>query len=334
MAKFFRVFLMVLAVLVIVYCFGPAPKRPVFSNALIALPAEANSLEKWIAHKEANHHLRPNNEARIVWANDSIKTKTEYAIVYLHGFSASQEEGNPTHRDIARQFGANLYLARLAEHGIDTVDQLIHYNGENLWESAKEAYAIGKQLGHKVILMGTSTGGSVALQLAAAYPDIAGLVLISPNIRIDDANAWLLNNHWGKQIAQLVIGSKYRFAGDARPIYRQYWNYEYRVESLVQLQEYLETAMVPETFNKVKQPSLTLAYYKNEIERDSVVKVSAMRDMYAALGTPANNKRFVEVTTTGNHVQGSPIKSKDVEGVKREIASFLKEVMKLKPLDN
>jgi len=320
----------VMAVSVIVYALGPAPAKPVFSAALQTLPNDAASLEKFVSDNEVKHRLRPNNEARIVWANDSLKTKTAYAIVYLHGFSASQEEGNPTHRDIAKQFGANLYLARLAEHGIDTVDQLLNYNGENLWESAKAAYAIGKQLGNKVILMGTSTGGSVALQLAATYPDIAGLVLISPNIRINDPSAWLLNNHWGKQIAQLVLGSKYRYAGDARPIYQQYWNYEYRVESLVNLQEYLETAMVPETFEKVKQPVLTLAYYKNEKEQDHVVKVSAMRDMYAAVGTTAEKKRWVEMTTTGDHIQGSPIKGKDVEGVKREIDAFLKDVMGMK----
>jgi alpha-beta hydrolase superfamily lysophospholipase len=173
----------------------------------------------------------------------------------------------------------------------------------------------------------------VALQLAASYPDIAGLVLISPNIAINDPNAWMLNNHWGKQIAQLVVGSQYRTVSDSRPIYQQYWNYTYRIESLVALQEYLETAMVPATFNRVKQPVLTLAYYKNEMEQDPVVKVSAMRDMFAALGTPAGQKRFVEMAGTGDHVQGSPIKSKDVEGVKKAIANFLQNVMQLAPAD-
>src|SRR5258708_7415518 len=77
-------------------------------------------------------------------------------------------------------------------------------------KSAKEALAIGRQLGNKVILMGTSTGGTFALQLAATYPDqVAALVLLSPNIAINDPNAWLLNNHWGLQIAHLVTGGNY-----------------------------------------------------------------------------------------------------------------------------
>jgi alpha-beta hydrolase superfamily lysophospholipase len=171
------------------------------------------------------------------------------------------------------------------------------------------------------------------LQLAASFPEIAGVVLISPNIAINDPNAWMLNNHWGKQLANMVIGSKYRTVSDTRPIYQQYWNHTYRIESLVALQEYMETAMVPATFNKVKQPVLTLAYYKNEKEQDPVVKVSAMREMFAALGTPASQKRFVEMTTTGDHVQGSPIKSKDVEGVKKAIADFLQTVMQLTPVN-
>jgi pimeloyl-ACP methyl ester carboxylesterase len=57
--------------------------------------------------------------------------------------------------------------------------------------------AIGRQLGNKVIIMGTSTGGTNALQLAAAYPnDVEALILLSPNIAINDPNAWLLNNPW------------------------------------------------------------------------------------------------------------------------------------------
>ena len=46
---------------------------------------------------ESRRPVKPENEARIIWQNDSLKNKTEYAVVYLHGFSASQEEGDPVH---------------------------------------------------------------------------------------------------------------------------------------------------------------------------------------------------------------------------------------------
>jgi pimeloyl-ACP methyl ester carboxylesterase len=301
---------------------------------MVEVPAEPLSLENYIVANEAAHKVKANNQARIVWANDSLKQKTEYAIVYLHGFSASQEEGNPVHRNIAKTFGCNLYLSRLAEHGIDTSDQLQNLTATNYWESAKQALAIGKQLGNKVILMGTSTGGTQALQLAAAFPnDVAATILYSPNIAINDGNAWLLNNHWGLQIARLVKGSKYLDPADQRPIYQQYWNKPYRLEALAQLQEMLETTMLPSTFKKITQPTLLLYYYKDENNQDKVVKVSAMQKMFEQLATPANLKVQKAMPLTEDHVMASPIKSKDVEGVERETKLFMKQVLQL-PLLN
>ena len=161
---------------------------------------------------------------------------------------------------------------------------------DRLWNSAKEAYTIGKQLGNKIILMSTSTGGTLALKLAAEYPDIAGLILLSPNIAINDPNAWLLNNHWGLQIAHLIQG-KYVHAKDTTALYARYWYPKYRMESAVQLEELIETTMKESTFQKVKQPTLVLYYYKDEEHQDPVVKVSAMKRMFTQLVTPEDQKR-------------------------------------------
>ncbi len=318
-------------VLVIIYFAGPSPATPAYSKVMPPIPSTSVALENYISQKEKQHHLKPDNEAHIIWDNDSLKNKTDYAIVYLHGFSASQFEGAPTHVNIAKMFGCNLYLSRLAEHGIDTVDALVNLTADKYWETAREALAIGKQLGKKVILMGTSTGGTNALQLAATYPDdIAALILLSPNIAINDPNAWILNNHWGIQIANMVKGSPYNTAGDTRPVYKQYWNYQYRLEAAVALEEYLETTMIPETFEKVKQPVLMLYYYKDEQHQDHVVKVSAMKKMYEELGTQANLKHEVAMPNTGDHVIGSPFKSHDAIGVQNEIGKFMEDVLGMK----
>jgi pimeloyl-ACP methyl ester carboxylesterase len=317
--------------LIVIYVAGPAPSKPVYSNTFPQVPADAAPLEKYILEKESRHHIKPGNEARIVWYNDRLKNKTEYSIVYLHGFSASQFEGAPTHTNIAKMFGCNLYLSRLAEHGIDTVDALINLTADKYWQSAKEALAIGKQLGNKVILLTTSTGGTNALQLAATYPDdVAALILLSPNIAINDPNAWLLNNHWGKQIANMVIGSPYNTAKDTSATYKQYWNYHYRLEGAVALEELLETTMTPETFKKVKQPVLLLYYYKDVEHQDKVVKVSAMKKMFDELGTDKKYKREFAMPNTGDHVIGSPYKSHDAAGVQKKIEEFMKNVLQLK----
>lgn len=315
--------LAILVILLAVYLAGPSPSTPKYDLTLPAVPSDPAELVKNIADGEAQHNLKKNNEARIVWANDSAPTKTPYSIVYLHGFSASQEEGEPVHRNVARHFGYNLYLSRLSEHGIDTTDQLINLTADSYWESAKRALMIGRQLGNKVILMGTSTGGTLAIKLAAEYPDVAAIVLMSPNVEINDPSAWMLNNHWGKQIAEKVVGSAYMTATDRRPENLQYWNSPYRIEALVNLQELVETSMNTSTFERVKQPALLLYYYKDEVHQDSVVKVSAAKKMFEQLGTPANLKKAIAMPNTGNHVIGSYIKSKDVEGVQREIINWM-----------
>jgi len=322
--------LLIPVILAGVYFAGPSPATPVYSKEMPAVPADPAGLEAYIANNEAQHKLKPDNEARIVWA-DSLKHRTEYAIVYLHGFLASQGEGAPLHRDIARKFGYNLYLSRLAEQGIDTVDQMVNLTADEYWESAKQALAIGERLGKKVILIGTSTGGSLALQLAATYPDsVAALILMSPNIAIHDPNAWVLNNHWGLMIARKVNGGPYlKSPKDWGPKFRQYWYPNSRLEGAVALEELLETTMNKETFGKVHQPVGVFYYYKDDAHQDTTVKVSAMLTMFDQLGTPADQKYKQAFTEAGDHVICSPIRSREAEGVERAVQKFMTDILHL-----
>lgn len=332
--KWLKWLLLIPVLLYILYLLGPSPSTPVYNKEMPAVPSAPAALETYIRDNEARHKLKPDNEARIVWASDSSRSMTEYAIVYLHGFSASQGEGDPVHRYTARRYGCNLYLSRMAEHGIDTPEAMVNLTADEYWESAKQALAIGQQLGKKVILMGTSTGGSFALQLAAAFPDkVAGLILMSPNIAINDPNAWLVNNHWGLQIAHMVTGSPYIISKeDFGPLYRQYWYPKYRSEAVVALEEYLETAMVKATFEKVTQPVEMLYYYKDPVHQDSTVKVSAALEMFDQLGTPANLKYKAAIPEAGTHVICSSIRSHDVESVKAGVDHFMTAILHLTPL--
>lgn len=314
------------------YFLGPQPSAPIFDPVMPVVPDEADALEAYVSTQESKHIIKPDNEARIIWA-DSSRKKTTYSVVYLHGFSASQMEGDPIHRKFAKQFGCNLFLARLSDHGIDTTETLLQFTADRFWQSAKEALAIGKRIGDNVILISTSTGGTAALMLAAEYPDdVAALINMSPNIAINDPAAFLLNDPWGLQIARLVMGSKYRewIAEEQRATY---WNNKYRLEALVQLEELVEQSMTKQTFSKVTQPSLTLYYYKNEEEQDPEVKVSAMLKMNSQLSTPDSLKVAVAIPNAGAHVLGSPMVSKDVEGVYRNIEKFAMEKLHLKPVN-
>lgn len=326
--KFLKWGLAILALLSVIYFTGPKPKAARFSAQLPEITDTGYALEFRVGNEEYGYPVKPDNQARIVWHDSILKQRTRYAVVYLHGFSASQKEGDPVHLAFAQALGANLYLSRLAEHGLQSDEALLNMTATSLWESAKQAYAIGKQLGDSVILMSTSTGGTLSLMLAAQqYPEIAGLVMLSPNIQIKDPNAWLLNNPWGLQIARLVKGSNYNHPRDTTARYRAYWNNPYRLESITELQELVESQMTSATFRKVNQPLLLLYYYRDEAHQDPVVSVEAMQQMFAEVSTPAALKRSIAIPNAGDHVIGSPIKSADVPAVEKECLRFAKEVI-------
>lgn len=320
--KLFRNLGIVAGILVLVYWLGPKPEFPTLKLNLPELP-NVSELDNYIKQKEAAFPIKPGNEARIVWADTPGKI-TDYAFVYLHGFTASSEEGEPLHRETAARYKANLYIARLPEHGVISKNPMENYTIANQWEGACEALAIGLKLGKKVVLMGTSTGGTLAMILAEHFKNqVHSLILYSPNIRLNDPYAYLLNNHWGKQIAAIVLGGdQYKVANPDKAAIA-YWHTQYSINALVELQEMLEQQMTPAHWLKITQPTLILAYYKNDQEQDQVVKVSAMVDAYQGLGTPDKNKKIIKLPNPGNHVIGSKHKSKDLEAVRKETFDFL-----------
>jgi pimeloyl-ACP methyl ester carboxylesterase len=322
-----------IVLLLAIYFIGSRPDRPAYDPQIPIISSDSRTLENYIAENERKHKLKPDNEARIVWA-DSSHRKTEYAVVYLHGFSASQKEGDPVHLRFARDFGCNLFLSRLSDHGVDTTETLLYFTADRVWNSAKEALAIGNAIGEKVILVSTSTGATLALKLASEFPDrIHALINLSPNIAINNPAAFLLNDPWGLQIARAVMGGKYRNTG-ADEIKSRYWNNKYRLESLVQLQELVETSMTEETFSRIKHPSLLLYYYKNDKEQDPEVKVSAMLEMHEQLATPDSLKVQKAVPNAGAHVIGGSLASKDVETVYSEIEKFAVEKLHMSKTAN
>ena len=315
----------------IIYFLGPKVESPSLSTDLPKVTSDLVRLESEITAREiANTAIKPDNEARIVWF-DSIPKKTDYSIVYLHGWSASQEEGDPIHLETAKRYGCNLYLPRLAGHGLFEDEPMLNLTANQVINSAKHAIAVGKQLGEKVILMGTSTGGTLALHLAGGDNDIASLLLYSPNIEIYDPNAKLLAKPWGLQLARIVKDSDYHEFDREIDLKNKYWTTKYRLEALTHLQAMVDHTMVSETFNAVTQPTFLGYFYKNDSIQDNVVSVPAMLNMFNELGTEDSLKRKVAFPNTGNHVMTSYISSKDLESVKIETNRFFEEILQIQP---
>jgi len=331
MKKFLTTTSILIIILLITYLSGPQFPKPELNRNLPSIQLQTSEAESYIRNKESGKKIKPDNESRIIWANDSLKNKTSYCLLYLHGFSASWYEGNPTNIDFAHRYGMNLYLPLLASHGIDTTEALIDMTPDRLYESAKEALVVAQSLGNKVILMSTSTGGTLSLKLASEFPDlISGLILYSPNVAINNGAAFILSKPWGLQIARKVYHGNYRITNsDFASEDCRYWNCKYRLEAVVYLQQLVESTMRKETFQKVKMPVFLGYYYKDEENQDQVVKVDAMLKMYDELGTQENQKQKVAFPEAGNHPIACKLFSKSWQDVEKASYQFVEEKLGL-----
>jgi len=320
-----------LALGALTYWMGPRPSTPTFAVPSFAPAAHLQALEDEIAATErAEPGIKPGCEATIIWADSSRKEKTKYAFLYLHGFGASRQEGAPVHEHLARLFGANLFLARLDEHGVEEGDHnLLALTADSYVESAERAYQIAQQLGDSVVIIGTSAGGALGLFLAARHPEIKALVTWSPCIRLFTDLSGVLAGPWGLQLARLMRGGEHNDWTFRKPEMVHYWTNHQRFEGITQFATFLETAMVPTTFQKVHCPVFVGYYYKSETEQDRVVSVEAMLEMLQQLGTSTDKKRAVAFPNAGDHVIASAITSADWEGVERESAQFLQSFLQL-----
>ena len=182
---------------------------PALVNAA-AWPQLPDDIEAWLADTErrvaAQYALIPDTEKRVTWHGEP-GTRTPHAVVNLHGFSATRQETAPLAEQVATALGANLFETRLSGHG-HTKQPMHEVRAEDWLADTAEALAIGARLGDRIIVIGTSTGGTLALAMSnhQAADTVSDIVLISPNIQPSDANAAWLTRPAGPLIARLVAG--------------------------------------------------------------------------------------------------------------------------------
>lgn len=181
--------------------------------AMVPPPADLRALPAWLATGERDAGVTDTAvAARVVFAaGESAPARTAWSVVYLHGFSATRQETAPLAEDIARQLGANLFETRLRGHGLPG-DSLGHVTAGDWLRDARRALDIGRQLGDSVLVIGTSTGGTLgvwlATQPAAERVGLHTLVLISPNFGPRDKAATVLTWPWAEVVLPYIMPSR------------------------------------------------------------------------------------------------------------------------------
>jgi len=331
MNRILRILLTVLLFLTFLYVVGPEFPTPKLTRELPKIEVQLNKLDQYLVEKERKLPVKPGNESIVIWANDSLRKQTGWCLLYLHGFSASRMEGFPTHVNFASHFGMNAYLPRLASHGLDVPDPLVDMTPDLLYNSAKEALRIAHLLGKKVVIMSTSTGGTLSLKLAADFPELVDvLILLSPNVAINNPGAFLLSKPWGLQIARQIFHHKYRYVNPNQNDEEcKYWNCYYRLEAIVYLQQIVDETMTEEVFEKVKTPVFLGYYFKDKKRQDPVVRIDAALNMFDELGIPSELKQK-QAFDAGVHVIGCGMYSKAQHEVEEATIRFGEDILHIK----
>lgn len=291
------------------------------------LPDNLRLLDQFISDSELRSGpIKPDNEARIVWAREPYK-KTKYSLVYLHGFSASQGEGDPLHRRFASAIGANLYLSRLDSHGKEP-RAFSKLTAQSYLDSAVQAIEIGKKLGDKCIVMGNSTGGLLAVYLASKMDGISGLFLYSPLIDFASPNVSLLKKKAVHLVANVFFPNyKLKRENKTSQEISKYWYERYSFKGVISLVELVDACSSTNVFQNVKQPVFMGYYYKSEVLQDPTVSVKAMLAMFDSLGTAEESKRKKVYVDAESHVITSPLTSSVYQDVLEDSLDFFRDVI-------
>ena len=280
MLKFIgRVFLALIALVVLVVgLVALGPRERIERGAAVAA---MQGVEATIAAREAAFDdITPGAEARVIWATEP-ETRTPLSILYLHGFSATSEEIRPVPDNLAEALGANLIFARLTGHG-QTGAALGAAQAGQWVDDAALFLDLARAAGERVLVIGTSTGATLAAY-AAADPDMgrdmAGIVMVSPNFRVANRAGVLMELAFARAYVPYLVGEERGFE-PLNDWQARYWTTRYGSGALTSLGTLMRETRAQD-FGAVSVPVLAIFS-----EQDRVVSAVATREILGGWGGP------------------------------------------------
>ncbi len=224
--------------------------------------------------------ITPGTEKRVIRA-DVGQARTDWAVVYVHGFSATSQEIRPVPDRVAQALGAHLVFTRLQGHGRGA--QAMATGTVAGWMAdVAEALAAARSLGDRVLVISTSTGGTLmaaAAQDPALMQQVAGIVFVSPNFGINNPLAPLLTWPAARYWLPMLAGARRGFTpkNDAQA---RYWTTEYPSVAAMPLAALVKTVG---QLDPGKATTPALFWYSDS---DQVVRPDLTADVAARWGGP------------------------------------------------
>lgn len=279
-----------------------------------------DQIDQYLAASENRFtDIRSGTEKKIIWADSNSPSITPYSIVYIHGFSASRQEVAPLCDRLAKHLSANLFYTRLTGHG-RSGEAMREVTVDALLNDANEALEIGKRTGNKVILIGSSTGGTLATWLSTrqSSDSIAAIILLSPNFGLKRKESELLLFPWGKTILNLLEGEYYSFT-PVNELQDKYWTTRYPTNALLSMIGLVDLVRQNATSN-VNIPALVL--YS---EKDKIIDIELIKSQFQQFASPI--KKLVPIPNSTDPQQhilaGDALSPVSTDDVLKTITEFL-----------
>ncbi len=277
----------------------------------------------FLEHMEGNYEdIVPGTEKRIVWANDSTREKTDISLVYLHGYSATRQETAPLTEIIADELNANVYYTRLDGHG-RTGEALGRARATSWIADTRQAIDIGQRIGRKVIVIGTSTGGTLATWLAAENdePDVLAYILLSPNFGPRDPKSHMLNWPWSSLWIPLVVPEMRSWEAENAQ-HEKYWTTSYPFKGLFEMMALVKMV------NEKDLSQMTRPIFCIFSPDDPVVDAKLIEKAYQRFGSQVKEKLLITDAENGNlHVlAGDILAPKRTQRIADKIVDFINRV--------
>ena len=205
---------------------------------------------------------------------------TEFAIVYLHGFSATRMELHPLVDQLADNLQANVFYTRLTGHG-RSENAMLDGSVAAWQQDAKDALALAQRLGNKVIVIGTSTGGTLATWLNAntnAVETPVATILISPNFAVKSRSAELLQWRVGRWLVKALKGDYYAFTPH-NDFHATYWTERYPFDAIAPMLDLVDEVA------DIDPQQITSPHMIVYSPQDQVIDVDEIIEFAAALGS-------------------------------------------------
>ena len=215
---------------------------------------ELATVEATLAAQEALvPHLRKGCEKRIIWA-DAPAVQTAVCVLYIHGFSATGEELRPLPDLVAQGLGANIFFTRLTGHGQDSA--AMGRAGLEAWQKdVTEALEVAQTIGQEVVVIGCSTGCTLATLALAQGAVAKAMIHISPNFGLRHrAVQGLLDLPHSRRWAKYVAGDKRSFPSK-NDAHAAFWTLEYPTEAVHVMADAVRAARSAD-LSKITVPAL------------------------------------------------------------------------------